>query len=337
MPRLSLDARRKVILLHNSGLSVKKIESRLSEENVNTTWRSLYHLIQKFQQTKKYTDLHRRKREKKITQEMAIVMNSELEQNDEATARQLRSTLMEKYPALEVSLSTIKRHRKKLGWVCTRPHYCQLIRELNKLKRLVWCKEQLRVKEDFSNVLFSDECTIQLEHHGRLCFRKKRQPRKLKPRPKHPAKLHIWGAISSRGAASVVMFTGIMDAIRFSEILDASLVPFIAECFPDGHRFQMDNDPKHRSSHIEKYFERHNINWWATPPESPDLNPIENLWGSLKQFLRTTHKPKTLGEFKEGVLKFWQSLTPEVCRKYIGHLHKVIPKVIALEGNPSGY
>ena len=334
MPRLSLDARRKVILLHNSGLSVKKIESRLSEENVNTTRRSLYRLIQKFQQTKKYTDLHRRKREKKITQEMAIVMNSELEQNDEATARQLRSTLMEKYPALEVSLSTIKRHRKKLGWVCTRPHYCQLIRELNKLKRLVWCKEQLRVKEDFSNVLFS---AIQLEHHGRLCFRKKRQPRKLKPRPKHPAKLHIWGAILSRGAASVVMFTGIMDAIRFSEILDASLVPFIAECFPDGHRFQMDNDPKHRSSHIEKYFERRNINWWATPPESPDLNPIENLWGSLKQFLRTTHKPKTLGELKEGVLKFWQSLTPEVCRKYIGHLHKVIPKVIALEGNPSGY
>ena len=289
-----------------------------------------------FQQTNQYTDLHRRKRDKKITPEMAVVMNSELERNDEATARQLRSTLMEKYPTLDVSLSTMKRQRKQLGWVCTRPH-CQLIRELNKLKRVVWCKEQLRAKEDFSNVIFSDECTIQLEHHGRLCFRKIRQPRKLKPRPKHPAKLHIWGAISSRGAASVVMFTSIMDAIRFGEILDASLVPFIAECFPDGHRFQMDNDPKHRSSHIEGYFETHHTNWWATPPESPDLNPIENLWGSLKQFLRTTHKPKTLGELKEGVLKFWRSLTPEICHKYIGHLHKVMPKVVAVEGNPSGY
>lgn len=148
---------------------------------------------------------------------------------------------------------------------------------------------------------------VPYKHHGRLCFRKRWQPRKLKACPKHPAKLHIWGAISSRGAASVVMFTGIMDAIRFSEILDASFVPFIAECFPDGHRFQMDNDPKHRSSHIEQYFERHNINWWATPPGSPDLNPIENLWWSLKQFLRTTHKPKSLGELKEGVSKFWQS------------------------------
>ena len=42
MPRLSLDTRRKVILLHNSGLFVKKIESRLSEENFDTTRRSLY-------------------------------------------------------------------------------------------------------------------------------------------------------------------------------------------------------------------------------------------------------------------------------------------------------
>ena len=39
---------------------------------------------------------------------MAIEMNNQLEENDEATARQLRSSLMEKYPALRVSLSTVK-------------------------------------------------------------------------------------------------------------------------------------------------------------------------------------------------------------------------------------
>jgi len=337
MPRLDLNARRKVILLHNAGVSIKCIEDRLKDEEVVVTRRSLHRLIKKYKETGTYTDLHRRKRDKKITQEMAIEINNELETNDETTARQLRSSLVEKYPGLEVSLSTIKRHRKQLGWVCTRPHYCQLIRELNKVKRLVWCQEQLRVKEDFANVVFSDECTVQLEHHGRLCFRKKFQPRKLKPRPKHPAKLHIWGAISSRGAASVVLFTGTMDAIRFGEILDASLIPFLSECFPEGHRFQMDNDPKHRSNYIENYFKRHAVNWWATPPESPDLNPIENVWGSLKQFLRTTYKPHNLEELKQGILTFWQSLTPEVCRNYINHLHKVMPKVVELHGGPSGY
>ena len=110
------------------------------------------------------------------------------------------------------------------------------------------------------------------------------------------------GATFQCGAASIVMFTGPMDAIRFGEILDASLIPFLSECFPDGHRFQMDNDPKHRSQYIVDYFLlRHAINWWATSPESPDLNPIENVWGTMKQFLRTAYKPHNLEELKQGI------------------------------------
>ena len=85
------------------------------------------------------------------------------------------------------------------------------------------------------------------------------------------------------------MFSGIMDAVRYGDILDASLVPFIADWFSDGHRYQMDNDPKHCSSYIQSYFDGHNINRWPTPPESPDLNPIENVWGTLKQYLRSKH------------------------------------------------
>ena len=34
------------------------------------------------------------------------------------------------------------------------------------------------------------------------------------------------------------------------------------------------NDPKHASYLIEDFFEEHGVNWWPTPPESPDLNPI---------------------------------------------------------------
>ena len=306
MPLLDLNSSRKVILLHNAGNSIKSIEDHLKGEGTVVTRRSLLHLVKKHQETGMYKDLFRRKRDKKITEEMDFAINNELEANDKATARQLRNTLMEKYPRLNVSLSTFKRKRKRkqLGWVCIRPHYCQMIRELNKVKRVVWCKEQRRVKEDFSNVVFTDECTIQLEHRGRLCLRKQFYPRKLKPRPKHPLKLHVWGAISHRGAPSIVMFTGTMYAIRFGEILDASLILFLSECFPDGHRFQMDNDPKHLSQYIADYVLRHAINWWATPPESPDLNPIENVWGSMKQFLRTAHKSHNLEELKQGIVTF---------------------------------
>ena len=183
MPRLSLSVRRSALSLSNAGYSVADIEHILKKQKVATTKRSLYRLIKKFKEQGVYTDLQRRPRDRKITPEMLRMINDVLKENDEATARYLRAMLVEKYPYLEVAISTIKHQRQAFGWVCTRPHYCQLTRNLNKNKRLVWCKEQHGVNEDFNIVIFSDECMIQLEHHGRLCFRKRKEPRKLKPRP----------------------------------------------------------------------------------------------------------------------------------------------------------
>lgn len=236
-----------------------------------------------------------------------------------------------------MSLSTIKRARKAKGWVCTRPHYCQIVRDLNKRKRYLWCRYLKDTNERYENVVFTDECTVQLERHSRVCFRKKHQCRLLKPRAKHPVKIHVWGGISSRGATNIVMFSGIMDAPRYQQILEVGLVPFLNECFPDGHWVQQDNDPKHCSNHIDKFFAENGIVWWRTPPESPDLNPIECVWGSMKQFLRTTYKPHNLESLKAGIQLFWNTLTPDICKRYINHLHKVVPKVIEVQGNPSGY
>ena len=87
-----------------------------------------------------------------------------------------------------------------MGWICTRPHYCQLIREANKFKRKEWCQKQIDNKEDFENVRFTDECTVQLDHHGQLSFRKEKELLALKQWPKHPAKIHIWGRIPGDNA-----------------------------------------------------------------------------------------------------------------------------------------
>ena len=133
------------------------------------------------------------------------------------------------------------------------------------------------------------------------------------------------------------MFSGLMNAERLIRIYEAGLIPFLNERFPGGHRLYQDNDPKHSSVAVEVYFEEKGVNWWATPPESPDLNPIENVWGSLKQYLRNVYKPKNLEELKSGIQQFWQTLTPERCTHYINYLRKVIPKVIQEEGGPSGY
>lgn len=156
-------------------------------------------------------------------------------------------------------------------------------------------------------------------------------------RPKHPTKVHVWAGISMRGRTGICIFEGVMNAELFVEILDKTLLPFIDSVYPEGHQFMQDNDPKHSSNMTKQWLEDNSVSWWKTPAESPDLNPIENLWHELKEYIRREIKPKVKAELIDGIQKFWGTVDQAKCRKYIGHWLKVIPKVIELEGAATGY
>ena len=98
-----------------------------------------------------------------------------------------------------------------------------------------------------------------------------------------------------------------------------------------------DNDPKHALGRVGAWLDDHDINWWKTPAESPDINPIENLWHELKEFLRRVVKPKNKQELVERILQFWDTVDIPRCKKYINHLRKVVPNVIEKKGGPTGY
>lgn len=124
----------------------------------------------------------------------------------------------------------------------------------------------------------------------------------------------------------------------FVDILDATLLTFIQESScPAGQKFMQDNDPKHRSGLAQRWITEQGINWWKTPAESPHFNPIENLWHELKEYIRRVVKPKTKEELINGICAFWETVDVRNCTKYICHLHKVIPKVIEMEGAATGY
>ena len=84
-------------------------------------------------------------------------------------------------------------------------------------------------------------------------------------------------------------------------ILDSTLLSFLEEAYPDGHKFMQDNDPKHTSRHAKLFIEEKGINWWKTPAESPDLNPIENLWHESKEYIKREVKPKTKEQLIDGI------------------------------------
>ena len=146
------------------------IRQRSSDEGNMVSLSSLQRLWSKFQKVHTVRDLPRATRPRLLTAEMVSALEDCLRNDNEMTAGKLKTKLAEKFTNFpNVSLATIKRNRQECGWVCTCPHYCQLIRD-DKIKRKEWCQQQLDNDEQFEDVIFTDECTVQLDHHGRLCF-----------------------------------------------------------------------------------------------------------------------------------------------------------------------
>ena len=113
-----------------------------------------------------------------VTWRTKEVVEHQMQEDDETTATQLHQMLFEQ--DIVISLRTVLRCRTSLGWTFRGSAYCQLIRDENKVKRLHWARQYM--EEEFSDVIFTDETTVQLENHRRFCCRKEGQRPKPKPR-----------------------------------------------------------------------------------------------------------------------------------------------------------
>lgn len=111
-----------------------------------------------------------------------------------------------------------------------------------------------------------------------------------------------------------------MDAHLFVEVLDTTLLPFIREKYPNHHRLMQDNDPKHASLLAKSFYESKGITWWKTPAESPDLNPIENVWHELKEHIRREVKPHSKEELITGIQSFWKTVDVAKCTRFMAKL-----------------
>jgi len=81
----------------------------------------------------------------------------------------------------------------------------------------------------------------------------------------------VWAGISICGPTKICIFDGIMDAALNVDVLCATLLPFIAQKYPEVHRFMQDNDPKHPSGLAVNFFAENNVNWWKTAHYLADI------------------------------------------------------------------
>ena len=169
------------MIYYEEGNRAPTIQRLLQEEGISVSRVGVWKFLHRYIKTGTLLRKEGSGRRSKITQEIKVLVEQQMLRDDETTAYQIHRMLNAN--GFELSISTILRCMQQLGWTFKGSSYCQLIRQANKVKRLEWARQYLNECEDgFTDVIWSDESSIQIETHKRYCYRKKGCAPKTKPR-----------------------------------------------------------------------------------------------------------------------------------------------------------
>lgn len=245
---------------------------------------------------------------------------------------------------LPVSTVTIRRRLCEANLSARSPRKVPLLRKRHVLKRIQFAKEHIGwPKEKWRNILWTDESKIVLfGSKGRRQFVRRPPNTEFKPQytlktVKHGgASIMIWGCFSYYGVGPIYRIPGIMDQFGYIKILEEVMLPYAEEEMPLKWVFQQDNDPKHTSKRAASWFQTNKIKVMEWPAQSPDLNPIENLWGDIKNAVSEA-KPRNAEELWNVVKSSWAGIPVHRCQKLVDSMQHRCEAVLKNSGYTTKY
>lgn len=254
----------------------------------------------------------------------------------------------------KVSSSTIRRVLSESGYHRRAARRKPYLRKDHIKLRQQWATKYKQWKYNhWQHIIWSDESYIHIgDNKGRVYIT--RRPNETYDDDcliwsfnQSSVRVMVWGCFAQNYKGPLVMLDypgGAGGGMNTERYIEQVLDPVVLGIYRDlkGSRrymyYQQDGASFHKSKKTLRWFSKEGVQLFFHPPNSPDLNPIENLWSILKQRIRSRpHPPTSVDELKQAVQEAWDSITIDEINALVQSMPERVQQVLSAKGGHTSY
>jgi hypothetical protein len=147
----------------------------------------------------------------------------------------------------------------------------------------------------------------------------------------------VWGCMVVNEVRNLVFIDGKMNKYYYLKILRENLKQSAEKLnILNNFQYYQDNDPKHKAYIVREYLLCNCPKVFETPPQFPDLNPIENLWHLSDTTIRK-HIISDKIQLQTILQQVWDEIRPELMQKLVRSMPRRLKAVLEQRGYATKY